>query len=104
MAVTLTRDALTEALAINDALAGRLHPVVVLLVEREAPTAPDALQNEAAIRCAAWLSEQPAAGVRSVSTGDVATGFDAARSLSALRHSGAMGLLSPWKVRRAGAI
>ena len=64
--------------------------LAVALVERYAPDAPPAVQNEAAIR--------------SEVTGDVRTTFDGARSLGALRHSGAMGLLSPWKVRRAGAI
>ena len=103
MAVTLTEAALSAALAVNQALADRLHPVAVALVERYAPEAPEAVQNEAAIRCAAWLADQPAAGVRSMRTGDVSTSFDGARALGALRHSGAMGLLSPWKVRRGGA-
>ena len=104
MAVTLTEAALASALAVNDTLAARLHPVAVELVERFAPDAPDAIQNEAAIRCAGWLLETPAGGIRSETTGDVRTSFDGARASSALRHSGAMGLLSPWKVRRAGAI
>ncbi len=104
MAVTLTATELEAALAINDALAARLHPVAVALVERYAPDAPEAVQNEATIRCAGWLIETPAGGIRSESTGDVRTGFDTARSLGALRHSGALGVLSPWKVRRAGAI
>ena len=104
MAVALTEAELAVALAINDALATRLHPVAVALVERFAPDAPEAVQNEAAVRCAGWLNDQPAAGVRSISTGDVSTGFDGSRALGALRHSGAMGLLSPWKARRAGAV
>ena len=104
MAVTLTEAELEAALAINGALAARLHPVAVALVERFAPDAPDAVQNEAAIRCAGWLAESPAGAIRSEVTGDVRTTFDGARSLGALRHSGGMSLLSPWKVRRAGAI
>ena len=102
--MTLTEAEIAAALAVNDALAARLRPVVVALVERYAPDAPDAVQNEAAIRCAGWLAESPAGAIRSETTGDVRTTFDGARSLGALRHSGAMGLLSPWKVRRAGAI
>ena len=104
MAVTLTDAGLAEALAINAALAARLRPVAVALVERFAPDAPEAVQDEAAIRCAGWLAESPAGAIRSETTGDVRTSFDGARSMGALRHSGAMGLLSPWKVRRAGAI
>ena len=104
MAVTLTDAELAAALAINDALAARLHPVAVALVERYAPDAPVAVQNEAAIRTTGWLVETPAGAIRLEATGDVRTGFDGDRSLSALRHSGGMGLLSPWKIRHAGQI
>lgn len=104
MAVDLTPSDLEAALAINAALAARLHAVAVALVERYAPGAPVAIQNEAVIRTASWLVGTPAGGVRSEAEGDIRTGYDTARSLGALRHSGAMGLLSPWKVRRAGAI
>ena len=102
--MTLTDAEIAAALAVNDALAARLRPVVVALVERYAPDAPDAVQNEAAIRCAGWLAESPAGAIRSETTGDVRTVFDVARASSALRGSGAMGLLTAWKVRRAGAI
>ena len=104
MAVTLTEAELAAALAVNDTLAARLHPVAVALVERYAPDAPPAVQDEAAIRCAGWLAESPAGAIRSETTGDVRTAFDPGRALSALRHSGAMGILSGWKARRAGAI
>ena len=104
MAVTLTLADLAAALAVNDELAARLHPVAVALVERYAPDAPEAVANEAAIRCAGWLLETPAGAVRSETTGDVRTTFDGARSLGALRNSGAMSLLSPWKVRRGGSV
>ena len=104
MAVTLTPSDLEAALAINGALAVRLHGVSVALVQRYAPDAPPAVQDEAVIRCAGWLAESPAGAIRSETTGDVRTVFDVARASSALRHSGAMGLLTAWKVRRAGAI
>ena len=104
MAVTISEGELERVLATNPQLAARLHPVAVALVECYAPDAPEAVQNEAAIRCAAWLADQPAAGIRSITTGDLATGFDMSRSLGALRHSGGMGLLSPWKVRRGGTV
>ena len=104
MAVTLTEAELGEALAINPARSARLHAVAVALVERYAPDAPPGVGNEAALRTAGWLLETPAGAIRSEATGDVRTGFDGARSLGALRHSGAMALLSPWKVRRAGAV
>ena len=103
MAVTVTATALAQALGVNQALADRLLPVAVALVEKYAPGAPSAIQDEAAVRCAGWLAEQPAAAVTSEATGDIATRY-AINNVSALRHSGAMALLSGWKVRRGGVI
>ena len=73
------------------------------LVERYAPSAPDPVRFEATVRTAGWLAEQPAAAVRSEKTGDIETAY-AATHASALRHSGAMALLTGWKQRRAGGI
>ena len=103
MAVTVTATALAQALGVNQALADRLLPVVTALVQQYAPVAPSAVQDEAAVRCAGWLAEQPAASIRSESTGDVSTAYNTT-STSPLRASGAMGLLTFWKVRRAGVI
>ena len=103
MAVSLTDAQLVAALGVSPELSARLLPVAVALVNRYAPGAHDAVANEAAIRTAGYLAEMPAAAVRSEAVGDVSQGF-AVTHLSALRHSGAMALLSPWKVRRAGAI
>ena len=103
MAVTITETELAEALAVNQALADRLLPVAVALVERYAPDAPEAIQNEAAVRCAGWLADTPAPSLQSEQYGDVSVTW-APGQLSALRHSGGMALLSPWKQRRAGAI
>ena len=102
MAVDITTSQLAQALGVNQALADRLHPVAVALVEKYSPTAPSAVQDEATVRCAGWLAEQPAAAITSEATGDIATRY-AINNVSALRHSGAMALLSGWKVRRGGA-
>ena len=103
MAVTITEAALAEAVAVTRAQAARLLPVATALVVRYAPDAPDAMQNEAVIRACGYLSQQPESAQRSDRIGDVETQW-APNNLSALRHSGAMALLSPWKVRRAGVI
>ena len=103
MAVTLTAAALAEAAGQPQATAERLLPVVAELVERYAPAAPEAVANEAAVRCAGYLAETPPDARRSETTGAVSTSW-AATHTSALRHSGAMSLLSPYKVRRAGAV
>ena len=103
MAVTLTATALAEALAVKPALADRLLPVATALVDGFSTDAPEAISNESAIRVAGWLAEAPASGARSESQGDVRTGWSPAMT-GALRSSGAMALLSPWKRRRAGVL
>ena len=73
------------------------------LVQRYAPDAPQDVKDESLIRCVGYLLEQPSGAVRSEAQGDIRTSYMPTHT-SALRHSGAMALLSPWKVRRAGAI
>lgn len=72
------------------------------LVERYSPAAPEAIQNEACLRTIGYLFDR-SAGLQERSS-DGLTVAQAPGQISALRHSGAMALLSPWKVRRAGAI
>ena len=103
MAVTITATELAEAVGVDLATATRLLAVATELVTRYAPDAPDAVAIEAAIRTTGWLAEQPSAAITSETEGDIRTSY-APTMLSALRHSGAMALLSPWKVRRGGAI
>ena len=103
MAVTITAAELVEAIGTDTAPATRLLAVATQLVTRYAPDAPDAIANEGVIRAAGWLAEQPAASITSETEGDIRTSYAPAMT-SALRHSGAMALLSPWKIRRAGAI
>ena len=87
----------------DDNTTARLGSTAAALVQRYAPDAPQPIRNEAVIRTAGYLAEQPAAAVRSESIGDISTSF-APSMQSALRHSGSMALLSPWKIRRGGAI
>ena len=103
MAVTITAQALANQLGADSTTALRLLEVSTALVELYAPAAPEAVQNEAAIRCAGWLYEQPAAAITRESEGEISSSF-AVASMSALRNSGAMALLSVWKERRAGVI
>ena len=103
MAVTLSSAALATAIRQPADVAERLLPVTTELVERYAPHAPEAIQNEAVVRCAGYLAQQPSDARRSTTVGSVSSSW-AATHVSALRHSGGMALLSPWKRRRAGAI
>ena len=63
MAVTITATAFAEAIGADSATATRLLAVASELVNRHAPVAPVAIQNEAAIRTAGWLAEQPSAAI-----------------------------------------
>lgn len=87
----------------DDTVTARLGATASALVERYAPDAPEPIRCEAVIRCAGWLREAPASGARMETTGDLSTTYTP-NATGALRASGAMALLSPWKIRRAGAI
>ena len=95
--------ALAAILDVDETTAERLLAAASALVERYAPDAPQAVKNEALIRCAGWLSDAPADGTRGHTAGPFSI-ENSPSMTSALRHSGAMALLSPWKVRRAGVI
>ena len=69
----------------------RLQGVATALVDVFASTAPDAIKDEATVRVAGYLFDQPNAGVRS-SYG------------AAWANSGAAALVAPWAGRRALAI
>ena len=104
-AIQTATTALAAAVGSSEDVAGRLGPVAAALVERYAGGAPGAVKDESVIRAAGWLHEsKPGLADSKLSAGsaDIAKTFSP--GLSALRHSGAMSLLSPWKVRRAGAI
>lgn len=96
MAITLTAAELAAALRMGDAPeetaeATRLLAYATEAVTKHAGDAPDTAQNEASIRLAGYLYDQPFAP-----RGD---GHSAA-----LRNSGAASILSPYRVRRAGII
>ena len=103
MAVTVTSAELAEAVGVDSVTAARLLAVATALVTRYAPDAPAAIQGAAVLRVSGWLSEAPASGVRSESIGDISTTYSP-MATGALRASGGMSLLSPWKKRRAGPI
>lgn len=103
MAVTLSAAQVETTLGVDTATATRVLATATALVLRFAPDAPDAIANEAALRCSGWLADSPASGVRRESAGPLDASYSPLAT-GALRASGAMSLLGPWKVRRAGAI
>ena len=100
MAVTITAIELAAAMRIGDgstalvepqaSVISRLLASATTIVERYAPNAPTAIQNEAVVRVAGYLYDAPPGA--------------SARTASAMRDSGAMALLSPWRIIRAVAV
>ena len=103
VAVTLTVSEVEAETGSNSATATRLLAVATALVERYGADAPDEVDDEATIRVVGYLHDQPRASIRAESVGSLSVDYAPSRQ-GALRHSGAMALLSPFKVRRAGAI
>ena len=90
----------------DKAIALRLGQAAAALVGRydnnsDSPT-PQAILDEAALRVAAWLFDTPKVNVRSVDTGAVKLDYLSKRN--ALRSSGAMDLLSAWRMHGAGVV
>ena len=103
MGVTITVDALAQAIGSDAATAQRLLVVSTELVHKYAGLAPDGISNEACIRCSAWLLNHPSDGLVGNKVGDVEARFTGGGMLSPLKYSGAESLLSRYKIRRAGS-
>lgn len=67
-----------------------------------AGSAPQSIQDEATIRLAGWLARSPAHNLRSQNVGDLSISFGT--NQAALRHSGAMSLLSRFVQRQVGHV
>ena len=106
-ALSAATNELGRALALHATLDAeliwRLGAAASALVEEHAAMAPQAIRNEAVVRCAGWLLEAPSSGIRSSSEGDIRTSASPTMT-GALRTSGAMSLLRPWARRRAGVV
>ena len=96
-----TAETLMVAVGLDAIEAARLAPVVSVMVDRYAPSAPLVLRAEAAIRIAGWLADSPASNLRGSTIGPVSYDF-APSQRGALTHSGAKALLYPYRVKTAG--
>jgi len=103
MAITLTAAELMTATRMGEPHATRLLAVASELVTDYAPDAPDVIQNEAVIRMAGYLYGSDYGGIRSESIGPQGINY-ATNHAAAFRYSGAAGLLTRYKRRRAGKI
>ena len=105
MAVTLSLAQLREDVetGLPDAALQRHLDAASRLIQDYAPDAPDALQNEAAIRLVSWLVDQPRASVRSEHVGEYKAEYAPSMN-NALLHSGASPLLARYSERRLGVL
>lgn len=104
MAITLDAPTLATILNIDAALATRLLAVSSAMILAYCETCPDAIHNEATIRTAAYLRETPGGAIQRLETASIEIEFQKPTVRSPLRLSGAMALLSPFKIRRAAVI
>ena len=98
--ISLERDAETRTLS------GVYESVAAALVERYSPNAPQVVKNMAVIQISKYLNNhRPAVSSERVKIGDASQDVDLMPGMvSALRHSGAMALLTHWKRRRLGVV
>ena len=101
--VTLTAAVVAAETGADIDRARRVLETAAALALRYAPAAPVAVLNEAVLRCCGYLLDHPADARRSETTGALSASW-AATHTAALRHSGAMALLTAYKARRAGAV
>ena len=96
MAVSLSVNALLAALRLGDTTAEveqatRLLAYATAAVTKNAPEAPDVIQDEAVVRLAGYLFDQPFTG-------------RGALFANAGRNSGAWSILLPYRIHRAGSV
>ena len=88
---------------LEDSRVQALGAVAAALVERYAATAPQSVKDEAVIRAAGYLAQSDFGGIASETVGPRSVTWTVNHA-ALFRNSGAAALLSPWRVRRAGAI
>ena len=99
MAVTIMVTRIAEILQIDQTRAQELLAVATELVNEWAPATPDNISNEAAIRVAGYLHQQPMAARSWSQTGPLLVRHQV-NNLSCWRHSGAAALCAPYVTRR----
>ncbi len=100
MAITISVDQLAAHLRLGDGVTALEEPTngiltrhlatAKALIESYAPSAPEAVQNEAAIRFVGWLYDSPTHGMRGIQ--------------NAMSASGAAALLGRFRERRVGVV
>ena len=103
IALARLREAIAGRAGYSDDAASALGSAAAAMIEDFAPSAPQPVKDEAVIRLAGYWAGSDFGGVESdTSVGNAAASYFKPPQ-SAFRYSGAMGMLSRWRVRRAGA-
>lgn len=95
---TATRDT-----QMTDAQATDLLTLVAALVENYAVDAPEAVQNEAALRAAGWWWNSPEGPLAKEDAGPLSSTWALSR-LNPIHHSGASMILSPFRTNTMGVV
>ena len=101
-AISRFRAAVGAADSITDERIGGIGAAASAMVEMYAPSAPESLREEAAIRFGGYLAESSFGAHTKETMGPL--DLQHANHAAMFRNSGAAALLSRWRIRRAGAI
>ena len=100
--MSLTAEALAAEIGADLERATRLLATATAVAGDYAPTAPEALRNEAVIRFAGYLAGADYGAVRSETLGQKSAEY-VVNHAAMFRNCGAAALLSPYRKRRGGA-
>lgn len=92
-----------EHAAAIEARANAIGSAAAARVQAYAPGAPQAIKDEACIRFAGYLAQSDYGTIKKEDEGPRSVEYNLNHS-AMFRNCGAAALLSPWKVRRAGAV
>ena len=87
-----------------DAATNSLGETASALVEQYAPSAPQAIKDEATIRAGGYLAQSDFGGIASENSVGSAQVEYVTNHAAMFRNSGAAALLTGWRIRRAGSI
>ena len=100
-AIARLRAAVAGRASETDAAAAALGMMAAARVEREAPSAPQSVRDEAVVRYAGYFAQADFSTIRKEDMGPRSVEYVTTHA-NAWRLSGAAGLLSRWVQRRAG--
>lgn len=105
VATQTARDYLSPLIGVTgEVRLDQLIAVAAAVIEKEAPAAPQAIKNEAAVRFCGYLAQARPGAVRSHQLAESYRQEFVVNHGPAFRNCGAKSMLSPFVVRRAGSV